>query len=83
MSAANGSRPAGQNWGEIIGRKSFDAFAAAFTEDAVLEASVLRESGIGAKWGQERLLCDRRHVRDHRVHARDDARVQDLSRMGR
>jgi len=43
MSAANGSRPAGQNWGEIIGRKSFDAFAAAFTEDAVLEASVLRD----------------------------------------
>jgi ketosteroid isomerase-like protein len=43
MSAANGSRSAGQNWVEIIGRKSFDAFAAAFTEDAVLEASVLRD----------------------------------------
>ena len=47
MSAANGSRPAGQNWGEIIGRKSFDAFAAAFTEDAVLEASVLRDPVTG------------------------------------
>jgi hypothetical protein len=43
MSAANGSRSPGQNWVEIIGRKSFDAFAAAFTEDAVLEASVLRD----------------------------------------
>jgi hypothetical protein len=43
MSAANGSRSAGQDWVEIIGRKSFDAFAAAFTEDAVLEASVLRD----------------------------------------
>src|SRR5580700_1672028 len=43
MSAANGSRSQGQNWVEIIGRKSLDAFAAAFTEDAVLEASVLRD----------------------------------------
>jgi ketosteroid isomerase-like protein len=43
MSAANGSRSPGQNWVEIIGRKSFDVFAAAFTEDAVLEASVLRD----------------------------------------
>ena len=39
MSVANGSRSAGQDWVEIIGRKSLDAFAAAFTEDAVLEAS--------------------------------------------
>ena len=43
MSAANDRRSAGQNWVEIIGRKSLDAFAAAFTEDAVLEASVLRD----------------------------------------
>lgn len=41
MSVANDSRSAGQDWVEIIGRKSLDAFAAAFTEDAVLEASVL------------------------------------------
>jgi ketosteroid isomerase-like protein len=41
MSVANGSRSAGQDWVEIIGRKSLDAFAAAFTVDAVLEASVL------------------------------------------
>ena len=43
MSAANDRRSAGQSWVEIIGRKSLDAFAAAFTEDAVLEASVLRD----------------------------------------
>ena len=41
MSVANDSRSAGQDWVEIIGRKSLDAFAAAFTVDAVLEASVL------------------------------------------
>jgi hypothetical protein len=41
MSVANDRRSAGQDWVEIIGRKSLDAFAAAFTEDVVLEASVL------------------------------------------
>jgi ketosteroid isomerase-like protein len=41
MSVANDRRSAGQDWVEIIGRKSLDAFAGAFTEDAVLEASVL------------------------------------------
>ena len=35
MSVANDSRSAGQDWVEIIGRKSLDAFAAAFIEDAV------------------------------------------------
>jgi ketosteroid isomerase-like protein len=47
MSAANDSRSAGQSWVEIIARKSLDAFAAAFTEDAVLEASVLRDPVTG------------------------------------
>ena len=83
MSVANDSRSAGQDWVEIIGRKSLDAFAAAFTVDAVLEASVLHGPVKGAGCDQARLLRDRRHLRDHRVHTRDDARVKDLSRMGR
>ena len=74
MSAANGSRPAGQNWGEIIGRKSFDAFAAAFTEDAVLEASVLRDPVTGPSGIRSVFSATAAHVRDDRVHARDDAR---------
>jgi ketosteroid isomerase-like protein len=41
MSVANDSPSAGQDWVEIIGRKSLDAFATAFTEDAVLEPSIL------------------------------------------
>jgi SnoaL-like domain len=47
MSVANDGRLAGQDWVEIIGRKSLDAFAAAFTEDAVLDASVLHDSVKG------------------------------------
>jgi hypothetical protein len=41
MSVANDSRSPGQDWQRILGRKSFDDFAAAFTEEAVLDASVL------------------------------------------
>ena len=41
MSVANDSRKPGQGWQQIIGRKSLGDFAAAFTEDAVLDASVL------------------------------------------
>jgi hypothetical protein len=41
MSVANDGRSPGQDWRQIVGRKSLDDFAAAFTEDAVLDASVL------------------------------------------
>jgi hypothetical protein len=42
LSVANDSRSPGRDWRQIIGRKSLDDFAAAFTEDAVLDASVLK-----------------------------------------
>jgi hypothetical protein len=71
-----------KDWVEIIERKSLDVFAAAFTEDAVLDAPVFHDS-IGAKWYQERLLRDCPRVRNHRVHAPDGARVKDLSGMAR
>jgi ketosteroid isomerase-like protein len=63
MSIANDSRSPGQNWVEIIGRKSFDAFAAAFTEDAVLEASVLHDpvkgpSGIRSVFSETAAMCE-------------------------
>ena len=82
MSAANGSRSAGQNWVEIIGRKSFDAFAAAFTEDAVLEASVLRDpvkgpSGIRSVFSATAAMYEPSRSRTRR------RKGQDLSRMGR
>jgi hypothetical protein len=41
LSVSNDSRSPGQDWHQIIERKSLDDFAAAFTEDAVLDASVL------------------------------------------
>jgi ketosteroid isomerase-like protein len=41
MSVANDGRSPGQDWRQIVRRKSLDDFAAAFTEDAVLDASVL------------------------------------------
>jgi hypothetical protein len=41
MSVANDGRSPGQDWRQIIGRKSLNDFAAAFTDDAVLDASVL------------------------------------------
>ena len=50
MSVANDRRSAGQDWVEIIGRKSLDTFAAALSEDAVLEASVLPDPIKGAEW---------------------------------
>jgi hypothetical protein len=45
---SEGNPPPGQSWLEIIKRPTPEAFAAAFTEDVVLDASVLPRSITGA-----------------------------------
>jgi hypothetical protein len=45
---SEGNLPPGHSWLEIIKRPTLEAFAAAFTKDVVLDASVLPRSIIGA-----------------------------------
>jgi ketosteroid isomerase-like protein len=80
---SEGNLPLGHGWLAIIKRPTPEAFAAAFTKDVVLDASVLPRSIISATDVRAFFGATPGDVRCHRFQARGDRGIANLSRVGR